>query len=216
MLETTRRPLWLVIAFLTVGIMLLPACSDDGGNAGTDDSGDKSAQDSGDEKAAEEKAADDGESKDGSTDENAGDTTESTTAPDGEKAAGGDFCARFESLVREVSTSLSGVMMESEPSPESLQALVDLKEPLQSFIDSAPADIADAVQVSLGQIQQVIGALDGVDLSDPQAVSAAFAKVSFSQDPEAKAAEESLSAYARDNCGFDPNDLANEVAPSDG
>jgi hypothetical protein len=76
---------------------------------------------------------------------------------------------------------------------------------LAALADSAPDEIADAMAVIADRFGQLAEALQGIDLSDPQAfadpaVAEAFSDLEPIFDDEFEAAGDAVSTYVEENC----------------
>jgi hypothetical protein len=153
---------------------------------------------------------DDEEAEAGSTGDGAG----AAEAP----ATEAGFCEGLEGVAGDSNRVVNGL---GGDDPAELAAVVEAalgryEENIAAMEAAAPEEIADDVQVMAGAMRQMFDALDGVDTSDP----AAFADVVDPEvfGPEMQAAGGRIADYAREECGFDPDelgrddDLANEAA----
>jgi hypothetical protein len=130
--------------------------------------------------------------------------TEAGTEAGGEApdAGGGDFCQDLEAFIA-VSTDVTTALFD-EDAPELTEALASYAEAAAAVEASVPPELADDVTTVAGAPDTPAAALDGVDVSDPAAVGAAFQAVE-QRSPETEAAADRVSEYARAECGFDPD-----------
>lgn len=130
----------------------------------------------------------------------------------GEPAAGGDFCADLQAIVTGGVEVMGAVFSED---PATLATAIDeagerYPELAEAVEASAPADLAADVATMTEATTEIIEALAAADLSAPGAAEAALVGVAAT-DPRVDEAAERLSAHARDECGFDPDDVAEEA-----
>ena len=153
----------------------------------------------------------DDEDEAGTTDEDeAGSTGEDAGTP---APTGAGFCEGLEVVAADSNRVFSGLAGEN---PAELAAVVEsalaqYEEGIAAMQAGAPAEIADDVSVMVAALGQMFDALQGLDPSDP----AAFADVVDPEvfGPEMQAAGERIADYAREECGFDPDELGGDSNP---
>jgi hypothetical protein len=143
---------------------------------------------------------DEAEAGAGSTEEDA-----ETPAP-----TGVGFCDGLETVATDSNRVFNGLAGED---PSELAAVVEsalarYEENIAAMEAGAPEEIADDVSVMAAAMGQMFDAMQGLDPSDP----AAFADVVDPEvfGPEMQAAGGRIADYAREQCGFDPDELGRD------
>lgn len=146
----------------------------------------------------------------GSEDEDeaeAGSTGEDVQTP---APTGVGFCEGLEVVAGDSNRVFSGLAGDD---PAELAAVVEsalaqYEESIAAMEAGAPAEIADDVQVMAAAMGQMFDALQGLDPSDPEAFADVVDPEVFG--PEMQAAGERIADYAREECGFDPDELGRD------
>lgn len=128
---------------------------------------------------------------------------------------GGDFCADLEAIVAG-GAEIMGAVLDEEP--VTLETVVDqaseLYPEMAAAVEaSAPDDLAADVATMTAATTEIIEALAAADIGAPGAAQAALEGGSFT-DPEVADAADRLSDHARTECGFDPDELDQDLGES--
>jgi hypothetical protein len=140
---------------------------------------------------------------------------DSNDATDSNDASGGDFCTDLEAVVDagvELMTPLFGEDATSlqEVVDDASETYPDLAASAQA---SAPDQVAEDVATITDNTTELVEALAAVDVSDPEAVGAAF-QDSALMSGELSEASTRVGDYAKAECGFDPADASTELEDS--
>lgn len=137
----------------------------------------------------------------------AGEDAEDTEAPAPTEVG---FCEGLEGVAADSNRVISGLAGDN---PAELAAVVEsalarYEENIAAMEAAAPAEIADDVSVMAGAMSQMFDAMQGLDPSDPTAFADVVDPEVFG--PEMQAAGERIADYAREECGFDPDELGRD------
>jgi hypothetical protein len=132
-----------------------------------------------------------------------------TTEPSGgSEPAAADGCAEITPLLDSATALTAALFNDDTATLES--TLGSISEQAEAAVEAAPDEIAADAEAMAAAIEEVLAAMEGVDLSDPAAVVAALPE---SDDAAAQEAFEHLTAWAVTNCGYAPADPFAEALP---
>jgi hypothetical protein len=145
---------------------------------------------------------DDDSSDEAETTDDGGSTDDGSTTDDGGDDGATDSSAFLD---EDCQFLLAGLNPLAGLSPGSDTDIQDLSDQMQAAAEEAPDEIQDAMATIADGYAEMAEALDGVDLSDPQAladpeVSQKLAELESTFDDDFQAASETVSEYMTENC----------------